>query len=239
MKFYKKMANKFTQNQKSIECIKAHSGDDHLNEFKQPTNFYEIQGLEGDNDEKIDKSFDYLNHIRCQENVPFQKTTITIQYENIDTFPIHDICNIDERIIILNISFNLIKHIQPHIFSKFPNLKICNCEGNLIEILPDSICNLIHLEELIMDSNRLEYLPNKISELRKLKKISVSNNKLVFIPATITNLVDSLEYLYLHKNKITFLCLDLGLLKNLKQLYIHSNYFYKIPTSLCQLQYLS
>ncbi len=67
--------------------------------------------------------------------------------------------------------------------------------------MPDSIGNLINLEELRLSHNQLESLPYSIGNLINLQRLDLYNNKLSSLPDSIGNLIN-LQKLYLEHNKL-------------------------------------
>ena len=91
------------------------------------------------------------------------------------------------------------------------NYKINN-DGNIIGlyiddeksglgILPEILCTLKHLQELILPNSSIENIPNCIGGLQALKYLDLSFNKIRSIPESINNL-RRLEYLNLNENDI-------------------------------------
>lgn len=77
------------------------------------------------------------------------------------------------------------------------------CDGNYkgkITALPDSIGNLIYLEELSLSGNQLTALPESMGNLIHLKSLYLSNNQIAEIPESMWAL--SLESLSLSGNPI-------------------------------------
>jgi Leucine-rich repeat (LRR) protein len=63
-------------------------------------------------------------------------------------------------------------------------LQILSLENNQLERLPDSITELINLEEFNVSFNQLTYLPDRIGFLFRLRVFPLNNNKLVELPIT-------------------------------------------------------
>ncbi|CAH1401987.1 unnamed protein product [Nezara viridula] len=55
---------------------------------------------------------------------------------------------------------------------------------NCISFIPQEICRLKNLKNLLLDKNRLQHLPNGLGLLSKLKKLSVSHNLLEWMPGS-------------------------------------------------------
>ncbi len=66
---------------------------------------------------------------------------------------------------------------------------------------PNSINELLNLEQLYLDYVNLSIVPDSIGLFTKLRKLNLNGNNLVSLPNTISNL-KKLEKLYLIGNKI-------------------------------------
>jgi Leucine-rich repeat (LRR) protein len=93
---------------------------------------------------------------------------------------------------------------------------------NQLTFLPDSIGNLINLQELDLYENQLTFLPDSIGNLINLRKLSLWGNELTFLPNSIKNLT-KLQELDLFKNQLTFLPDSIGNLTNLQNLNLVHN----------------
>lgn len=80
-------------------------------------------------------------------------------------------------------------------------LKFLSVKGSGLEILPEEISMMVHLEELHLPQNKLTQLPFAFRELKKLKRLNLDSNNFSSFPDLI------------------------GELKNLKHLSIDGNHF--------------
>lgn len=90
-------------------------------------------------------------------------------------------------------------------FTVFPNeiLQLSNLESLAInfnfEILPDEICNLVHLKHLYMPNANITYLPENIGNLRELESLCIWGTKIKRLPVSCLNL-SKIKCLYLTKS---------------------------------------
>jgi Leucine-rich repeat (LRR) protein len=101
--------------------------------------------------------------------------------------------------------------------------------------LPDSIGNLINLQELDLENNQLSSLPDSIGNLINLQSLDLENNQLSSLPDSIGNLIN-LHKLDLSSNQFSSLPDSIGNLINLQQLYLSSNKLESLPTSILKIK---
>jgi len=90
----------------------------------------------------------------------------------------------------------------PESIGNLKNLKILNLSGNYeLKSVPDSIDNLIHLEELHLDYIPLKNLPKNLDNLINLKVLNLNGNELKVFPESISQ-IKSLKILSLGSNKL-------------------------------------
>ena len=126
---------------------------------------------------------------------------------------------------------------------------------NNISSLPESIANLVNLQELDLGWNNLTYLPENIGNLVNVRKLHLWGNKLTSLPESFGNLVNlqelelsdnplvSLSNISLEVLKIAHIPTDdliskgqsLFLSDNINELF---NYYQKSPSTLAQ-QYIT
>lgn len=75
------------------------------------------------------------------------------------------------------------------------------CFKDLIS-LPDSICDLGDLKELIISNNRISRLPQSFGKLKNLERFSLRNNRIRELPESIIKLT-LLKVLWLNNNPLT------------------------------------
>ncbi len=95
---------------------------------------------------------------------------------------------------------NLELEALPDSISQLIQLQELDLSNNKLTSLPEFICQLTQLQRLIVDKNQLTSLPDSIGQLTQLKQLNVSDNQLTALPAGLRSL-QSLEELYLHGNR--------------------------------------
>jgi Leucine-rich repeat (LRR) protein len=123
---------------------------------------------------------------------------------------------------------------QFELIFKLINLKKLSLNFNYIPILPESIINLIKLEELYLKNISITDLPESLFKLTKLKKLNLSLNNISYIPDSISKL-SNLEILNLSSNKISDISESILKLTNLEKLYLNNNLINILPQSICNL----
>lgn len=118
------------------------------------------------------------------------------------------------------------------------NLTKLDIGCNSVSWLPDDICLLDKLQELIVDEMNLDFFPENIGKMACLRVIKASNNYLTELPATMGNLT-RLEHLDIYENKFEEIpSVVVKLFENLKKLDLEMNNFstQTLPVSLDSLQ---
>ena len=103
--------------------------------------------------------------------------------------------------------------------------------------VPNSLCRLKHLEELVMLSCELEAFPQTIGEYESLKRLKLGFNYIESIPESIGK-SKCLEKLDLLHNEIKIIPESIGNLTSLKELDLCENKIEKIPDSIGNLSSL-
>jgi len=98
-------------------------------------------------------------------------------------------------------------------------------DRDMLEKIPNSICELIELTELNLSNNKIEYLPESIGKLKQLKYLYLTDNKLEYLPKSIVKL-KQLQYLYLTNNLLKKLHNSVG---ELKMLLLEMNELTSLP----------
>ncbi len=164
----------------------------------------------------------------------------------IDYIEIDALLNIIQANIINSKTFLLIPLKPVNIINKETHLGFSHKENRIfavgfnrceLKILPSSIGNLKHLEELYMTENRLGNLPESIGNLISLKKLNLSDNHLIELPNEIGNLTN-LKELHLDHNIIQFLPDSITKLRNLEILSIWDNQLRDLPKNMNNLDSL-
>jgi Leucine-rich repeat (LRR) protein len=95
---------------------------------------------------------------------------------------------------------------------------------NLLTSLPATFSNLTHLKRLDLSSNQLGLLPIGIEKLEKLEYIDLRQNQLRDFPSSLTK-CKSLRYLNLNGNNLISIPEDIGGLAELEELRLDNNFF--------------
>jgi Leucine-rich repeat (LRR) protein len=114
------------------------------------------------------------------------------------------------------------------------NQKELKASGKGLQVLPESIGNLVKLRYLELNDNQLQSLPESIGNLVNLKVLWLSHNRLQSLPESIGSLV-KLTYLNLFDNRLQSLPESIGNLVNLKCLRLSNNHFNFVPEGLFRL----
>ena len=100
-----------------------------------------------------------------------------------------------------------------------------------LDMLPESIGNLISLERLSISNAGLDSLPQSIGNLTNLYFLYLQNNDISELPESFYNL-ENLEYIDLVGNNLTEISDDFLYLTNLSELWLFNNQLTSIP-NLC------
>ncbi|CEG45317.1 FOG: Leucine rich repeat [Plasmopara halstedii] len=66
-----------------------------------------------------------------------------------------------------------------------PNLIKLSLKGNKLRVIPRSVLDLAHLQELDVSDNAITTLPLDLDTLKELQELNIDGNKLVELPATL------------------------------------------------------
>lgn len=113
----------------------------------------------------------------------------------------------------------------------YPKLSLTNMGLNA---LPESICKLRNLQELILTGNSLTTLPKSIEKLVNLKIFFLSRNQMTTFPESIVNL-PNLEMLWGNWNQFTSLPETIEKLSKLESLYLDNNLLIALPENIGKL----
>ena len=83
----------------------------------------------------------------------------------------------------------------------FFNLTKIDLYSHQIKEIPESIGQLVNLQELLLSYNQIKEIPASIGQLNNLQKLELSNNQIKEIPELIRQLVN-LQQLCLNNNQI-------------------------------------
>ena len=142
---------------------------------------------------------------------------------------------------------------------------VCDCislerlwvSHNVLDSLPPTLSNLVHLRELFLHHNKLKEIPLSICKLQCLELLWLGHNDIVRIPFEIRNMsslkrlhldnnkieefpnflceMEALEILYLNNNRIDAISPNVMKMVQLCRLYLHNNSIREIPSELIQL----
>ncbi|XP_016914126.1 leucine-rich repeat neuronal protein 3 [Apis cerana] len=111
-----------------------------------------------------------------------------------------------EKLVILNLAYNMLHSLHHDLFEHTTNLKVLDLSGNLFSILDSrsiiAISSLPNLEELNLSYCGLKTIPEtSFYTCKNLKKLNLSGNQLTAIPNALKE-ATSLEILYMDENPI-------------------------------------
>ena len=117
-------------------------------------------------------------------------------------------------------------------------VKVLNLKKQKLTMIPEDVQGFTELTELRIDKNQIEILPDWLSELNHLEILSAERNQLTEFPSVILDL-ENLKELYLGDNFITAIPIDIDLLKDLEWLGLWSNLLRRFPSSLSDMPKLT
>lgn len=82
---------------------------------------------------------------------------------------------------------------------------LCRHTGNCLSSIPNSLTQLVHLQDLNLSGNRLASLPDNIGAWTELKKLSVHGNQLQQLPALGWEQLQQLDEVCVQGNQLTAL----------------------------------
>ncbi|MFX1447967.1 MAG: leucine-rich repeat domain-containing protein [Promethearchaeota archaeon] len=110
-------------------------------------------------------------------------------------------------------------------------------DDKVLITLPEFICHLSSLRNLVLRNCGLYSLPHSIGTFRDLKILNLEGNNLTDLPNSIGNL-QLLQNLDISRNKFAILPKDIGMLSSLEVLNIENNNLVKLPKSIGNLTLL-
>ncbi|MHB9147078.1 MAG: hypothetical protein ACYC2U_01280 [Candidatus Amoebophilus sp.] len=154
------------------------------------------------------------------------------QYDNVIRAIFHYI--ICHKLSIQSLSIQKQRIRIPSSIRQLLSLKKLDLSYTLINELPDSIGELIQLEELQLYANQFRLFPPVIANLTNLQRLDLSYNKLNNIPTSIKKLIN-LKALFLQGNSIESIPNSIGELTEIKELNLSNNCLKGIPDTLFNL----
>ncbi|KAL7164052.1 hypothetical protein ACSBR2_040041 [Camellia fascicularis] len=128
----------------------------------------------------------------------------------------------------------------PREIGSLSSLTHLDLKGNNLGTLPDSICNLIFLQNLDVAGCNISHLPSEMRRLISLTHLDLKGNNLGTLPGSICNLT-CLERLFMESCNVSHLPCEIGRLVSLTHLDLNGNNLGTLPDSICNLtclQYL-
>jgi len=127
----------------------------------------------------------------------------------------------------------------PDCIGNLRNLSGLVINSSSIEKLPDSICNLFSLKELLFfKGNKLSSLPDSIGNLTNLTRLNINYSAIEKLPDSIGNL-NNLEEFYLCYSAVKSIPDCIGNLQNLTDLQLAGSKIEKLPDSIGNLEKLT
>ena len=83
-----------------------------------------------------------------------------------------------KHLIVLDLSWNIINQICPHIYFQLDSLTKLVLTGNKLQNLPKEIEQMKNLEELYLENNQLRDIPKTIQNMTSLETLDISGNML-------------------------------------------------------------
>ncbi|MDD4353322.1 MAG: hypothetical protein PHN56_02585 [Candidatus Nanoarchaeia archaeon] len=123
------------------------------------------------------------------------------------------------RIKYTNASIDYTTKTQNFIYSKFKDITYLDLCCNNLYYLPETVCDLHNLKELIIADNRLEALPENIGHLKNLWHINAEKNKIKELPDSMKN-IKSLVELNLLNNELSFISENIMSIESLTRIFI-------------------
>ncbi len=128
-------------------------------------------------------------------------------------------------------------HAIPETIGQLVNLEQLYLNNNHLNTLPPSIGQLSNLRDLVINGNDLDSLPPSLSRLTALEFLELSHNELEKLPDSFGQL-NSLRKLNARHNRIDTLPSSIGNLNSLTELDMSHNKLKKIPSELTKLKAL-
>jgi Leucine-rich repeat (LRR) protein len=136
----------------------------------------------------------------------------------------------------LEISYNKLRFLPDLRALRF--LKRINLSHNILEALPEELCEVQTLVKLEAGDNRIRALPASVSKLTALSVLSLKNNSLESIPNEICRCF-ALKYLSLNSNKLSEVPRKITSLSHLSRLTIAANNISCLPVDMDRMNSLT
>ncbi|XP_060080726.1 malignant fibrous histiocytoma-amplified sequence 1 homolog [Ylistrum balloti] len=126
----------------------------------------------------------------------------------------------------------------PRTICKLVNLKVLVLDTNELDEIPLEVTKLINIERLALSNNQLSWLPEGFNKLKKLKSLHLANNEFEEFPMQLCE-IDGLEFLDLCDNKLHVLPAEISRLSELHTLLLFFNRLEALPETICEMTYLN
>lgn len=158
--------------------------------------------------------------------------------KGIETFPVEDLVDHKERLIIIDVSRNQIATI-PASINNFVNVIELDLSTNRIIRLPDELLQLKHLKTLTCKNNLLnsDSLPKEFGTCPTLQTLNLSGNLFLNFPVQLTE-ISTLRVLHMGANRIQEVPPEIERLARLEHLYLGGNQLVTLPSAVGNLQRL-
>jgi hypothetical protein len=131
-----------------------------------------------------------------------------------------------------------LKELPEDFGTSMRQLELLSLENNHLEILPDSITELLNLTELNLSFNRLKKLPVRIGFMYKLQWMPLNNNQLTELPVTFGALT-ALQKIDIECNKLRILPENLENMLSCHSLNANRNHLIRLPRCLSRMPSLA
>ena len=160
------------------------------------------------------------------EHIPEQVgSLVSLRKLQIFSNPLRDITGVCSpslrQLSILNFNNSQLSVLPPEINCLKASLSVLSLSGNMLVTLPNELCDLKALTELIADKNRLQFLPFNIARLANLRRLHVPQNELCELPESLSKL-KRLRVLDVAGNQLRVFPTDMNTME-LKELYCENN----------------
>ncbi|MDD2385988.1 MAG: C10 family peptidase [Bacteroidales bacterium] len=127
------------------------------------------------------------------------------------------------------INDNAFEGMLPNSICQHTHFNVLNISNNQFSSLPDSIGNLINLQQILASNNLIETVPASIANLTALFRLDLSYNKITTIPGL--GEMPALWDLILSNNNINSLSESFTDLSRVSDLYLGNNELEELPSS--------
>ncbi|XP_053318652.1 malignant fibrous histiocytoma-amplified sequence 1 [Spea bombifrons] len=190
--------------------------------------------------EELDVSFNRINYLPdTMQGLP-RLRTLDLDHNDLFSFPqqllhlpsLEELDFSGNKMLGSNCSGSL-----PDGIRSMQSLKVLWLSSTGLSTLPDSFCDIVSLESIMLDNNNLCSLPERFGSLQKLRMINLSSNSFKDFPCALLEL-EGLEELYMSRNKLSVVPEELSRLCKLVTLWLDNNVIRYLPDSIVELTFL-